>query len=182
MSKLKIKPFRIPAKTKYLLGTFVQFAGIFVLSYVFEKILEILIIIPLFFIFRSKYTKTFHANTMFQCSVYTLIMFIILCLLSLPICYSILSAVILCYATTNVLYYIRDYLDIKRIKCTKISVGMNKEKLLQVCKLYNLNELETQVLTLYYCDRLKRWQIGNKLNYSEDNISKIKKKALDKLV
>lgn len=182
MSKLKNSKFRVPARVKYFLGTIVQFGGIFILSVVFERILEILIIIPLFFVFRSKYTKTFHANTIFECSIYSLLMFFIICLISLPVELSILSSVLLCYLTTTILYYIRDYLDISRVKKIKISKGMNKQDLIDVCKQNSLNELETKVLTMYYCDRLKRWQIGIKLNYSEDNISKIKKKALDKLV
>ena len=32
-----------------------------------------------------------------------------------------------------------------------------------------------------YVDKLKRWEIGNLLNYSEDMISKIKEKALNKI-
>ena len=58
---------------------------------------------------------------------------------------------------------------------------MNKDILIEKCKLYDLNDLEIKILVSYYCDGLKRWQIGNQLNYSEDRISQLKKQALDKL-
>lgn len=150
------------------------------ISYLFERIIEVLIIIPLFFVFRKKYTKTYHAKTLFECTLYTLLLFLVICLVAQPIQTSILLAIILCYLTTEFLYLIKDYQDLIKVKKFKIYKGMNKQLLIQKCQLYELSEVETQVLILYYCDRLKRWQIGNVLNYSEDNISKIKEKALNK--
>lgn len=70
----------------------------------------------------------------------------------------------------------------KRKKKIKVCIGMDRELLLAKCKEKDLTEKETQVLVMFYCDRLPRWKIGNKLGYGEDNISKIKKRALDKLV
>lgn len=167
-------------KIKYFLASFIQFGGILLLSILFERIIEILIIIPLFFWFRSKYTKTYHAKTIWQCTLYTLLMFLIICIISQPIQISILITIILCFFVTEFLYYLSDYLDFIKIKKFKIYKGMNKATLVNKCIIYELTDLETQVLTMYYCDRLKRWQIGNVLNYSEDNISKIKEKALKK--
>ena len=48
-------------------------------------------------------------------------------------------------------------------------------------QIISLSELETKVLIFYFCDKLKRWQIGNLLNYSEETISRIKEKALQKM-
>ncbi len=70
----------------------------------------------------------------------------------------------------------------KKRRKNKVCLGMNRELLLSMCKKKGLSEMETQVLVMFYCDRLPRWQIGKKLDYSEDNISKIKKRALDKIV
>ena len=167
-------------KIKYFSASFIQFSGIILLSILFERIIEVLIIIPLFFWFRSKYIKTYHSKTIWQCTLYTLIMFLIICLIAQPIYISIIITIILCFVTTELLFYIQDYLDFLKVKEFKIYKGMNKEMLLNKCKMYDLTDVETKVLTMYYCDKLKRWQIGNVLGYSEDNISKIKEKALNK--
>lgn len=167
-------------KLKLLLCTILQFGGALALGWYFNHLIEIIIIIPLFFWFRSKYTKTFHANTMWLCNAYTLAMFIIIVLLAQPITVSIFLTIILCYFTTEILYFIKDYLDFLKVKDFKIYVGMSKTILEEKCKMYDLTEIETKVLIHYYCDKLKRWQIGNILNFSEDNVSKIKAKALEK--
>lgn len=167
-------------KLKLLLCTILQFGGALALGWYFNHLIEIIIIIPLFFWFRSKYTKTFHANTMWLCTAYTLAMFTIIVLLAQPITVSIFLTIILCYFTTEILYFIKDYLDFLKVKDFKIYVGMSKTILEEKCKMYDLTEIETKVLIHYYCDKLKRWQIGNILNFSEDNVSKIKAKALEK--
>lgn len=169
-------------RIRHIIYGLLQYIGAFLLGIIFNRLIEILIIIPLFFIFRSRYEKTFHAKTMLECTLYTLLMFLIICLIARPIYESILLTIILCYVTTQILYYIKDYIDLLKVKNIPIYIGMNRDTLKQKCQIYGLNDIETDVLIMYYCDRMKRWQIGNKLGYSEDNISKIKKKALDKLL
>lgn len=167
-------------KIKLIIATIIQYSGALFLGWYFNHLIEMIIIIPLFFWFRSKYTKSFHGNTIWECTAFTLIMFFTIVLLAQPIHVSILLTVTLCYFTTEILYYIKDYLDFLKVKRFKIYIGMNKKVLEDKCKMFDLSEIETKVLVYYYCDQLKRWQIGNMLNYSEDNISKIKAKALDK--
>jgi DNA-directed RNA polymerase specialized sigma subunit len=58
--------------------------------------------------------------------------------------------------------------------------GISEEEMSIICKWRKLTPIETKVMVLYYCNCLKLWQIGNELNYSQDNISKIKRRALDK--
>ncbi len=176
MMKLKLN-----IKQKDFLYTVLQISGIVVLSILFQRVLEVFIISILFFIFRRKYTKTFHAKTLRDCTLYTLIMFLIICLILPPLQSSYGVIIILCYVTTEALYFISDYLDLTKVKKFKIYKGMNKDILIEKCKLYDLNDLEIKILVSYYCDGLKRWQIGNQLNYSEDRISQLKKQALDKL-
>lgn len=169
-------------KFKSILNTIIQFTGAIVIGIYFDRLLEMCFIIPLFFIFRSKYDTTFHAKTIVRCTLYTLLMFIIVAILLQSTHISLFLTVIICYLITQILHYIgvgEQYIKVKRFK---VYIGMPKDILLDKCRICNLSEVETKVLTLYYCDHLKRWQIGNILNYSEDNISKIKRRALDKFV
>lgn len=167
-------------KLKLILASILQYGCALFLGWYFNHLIEVIIIIPLFFYFRSKYTKTFHARTMWECTLFTISMFFIIVLLAQPIAISIFLTIILCYVTTEVLYFVKDYLDLLQVKRFKIYIGMNKQVLEQKCLMYNLTDIETKVLVYFYCDKLKRWQIGNILSYSEDNISKIKAKALEK--
>lgn len=167
-------------KLKYALALIIEVVGIISIALIYKRIVECFVITPLMLLFRRKYSKTFHAEEFLQCSVSTVILYYILARIGLPLEISIGLSVILAYITTEVLFFIQDYKDLIGIKQVKIRVGMNKTILEEKCKLYNLTDIETKVLIHFYCDRLKRWQIGNILNYSEDNISKIKAKALDK--
>lgn len=58
--------------------------------------------------------------------------------------------------------------------------GISEEEMSILCKWHKLTPIETKVMILYYSRCLKLWEIGNELNYSEFNISKIKRRALDK--
>lgn len=169
-------------KIKIILLNVFVFLGLLLLGAIFNKFIEIGSTFILFYVFRSNYTKTYHADTLYLCSLYTLLIFLILCLINLPMHTSIGFTIIFVYLTTNFLYIIADYKELLKTKEVKVYRGMNRDVLTEKCKMYNLNDLETSILIMYYCDKLKRWQIGNILNYSEDRISQIKKSALDKFV
>lgn len=72
-------------------------------------------------------------------------------------------------------------IELVQLQSLKVDFNIDKSLLIRKCKLYQLSELETKVLIFYFCDKLKRWQIGNLLNYSEETISRIKEKALQKM-
>ena len=167
-------------KLKSLLATIIQFGGAIFLGWYFNHLIEIIITIPLFFYFRSKYTKTFHANTIWHCTAFTLIMFLIISLLSQPIAISICLTIILSFVNTEVLHHIKIYLDFLKVKKFQMYRGMPKDILRDKCEIFKLDEIETNVLIYFYCDKLKLWEIANILNYSEIRISQIKKDALNK--
>ena len=172
--------FHIPFKVKLILFTIIQYGGAILLGILLNRLLQIIFFLPLFHIFRRKYAKTYHASDFVQCTIHTFIMLIAVCLISLPLHISLIFIVLLSYITTDILYYLEDYLQLLKAKQLKISYGMNEELLIDKCKELNLSQLETDVLVMFYCRRMKRYEIGIKLNYSEDNISKIKSKALSK--
>lgn len=84
---------------------------------------------------------------------------------------------------TVALEYSKFIKKIEMLQLKKINIDFNIERsiLEKKCKFFNLTELETTILISYYCDKLRRWEIGNNLGYSEDMISKIKEKALAKM-
>lgn len=63
----------------------------------------------------------------------------------------------------------------------EIRKGMSKDKLINLCELSQLTELETKILTYYYCDRLTLTAISYKVDYSYDSVYLIKSKAIKKI-
>lgn len=173
--KLKNKLF-----LKGLFHSVLQFVMIFLFAIFHNCIFEMLIVYVCFFYFRTRFTKQFHALTSWGCTLITIVVYYLVSLWIPNKSYSLILIILFTYSINYISYAYRDYLDFIKIKKFKIYKGMNKATLINKCIIYELTDLETQVLTMYYCDRLKRWQIGNVLNYSEDNISKIKEKALNK--
>ena len=81
-------------------------------------------------------------------------------------------------------FHIREYLDLRdrfRAKKIEITKGMNKDKLLEICEWNNLNELETKILTYFYCDRLSLTAISYKVDYSYDYVAELKGKIIKKI-
>lgn len=72
-------------------------------------------------------------------------------------------------------------IELIQLQSVKVDFNIERTLLIRKCKLYQLSTLEIKVLELYFCDKFKRWQIGNQLNYSEETISRIKEKALQKM-
>ena len=179
--KSKIKDFYIPFGIQLLFFTIVQYGGAIVIALILDRLIETLVFIPLFHIFRKKYSRTYHADDFLPCTMHTFIMLLIVNLLTLPIHISLLFIVMISYFTTDVLYHLDIYLEIRQIKSFKISFGMDESILIEKCQAYNLTKLEQDVLVMFYCKRMKRYEIGIKLGYSESNISQIKSKALSKI-
>lgn len=169
-------------RLKSILNTLIQFAGALLIGYYFNHLFEIIVIIPLFFLFRHHYKITYHAKTIARCTISTLLMFVLIALVLQPRNTSILITIVICFLTTQCLYCIGLAEETLKVKRFKVYIGIPEDILRKKCEMYNLSDIETQVLVLYYCKHLKRWQIGNELGYSEDNISKIKRRALDKFV
>ena len=120
----------------YSILLILQYAIIGFLAYFFDRILEVLTIIPLFFIFRSKYTKQFHAKSLFLCGCYTLIVFFIISIISTSKEISILASIFLTYFLTTISYYVRDYLDIIFLRGKNVS---SRNKILKILD-HNIDE------------------------------------------
>ena len=58
---------------------------------------------------------------------------------------------------------------------------MNRDVLLNICKENKLNEMETQILVYYYCDKISLTAISYKVNYSYDYVAELKSKIIKKI-
>lgn len=151
----------IPRKLKFAFHTIIQFGGVVLLGWYFGKLINVLITIPLFFIFRRRYDKTYHARCVNECTIQTLIMFVIILKLNVDIGLSILLTVMITYLNTEILYHIQEYIDLKAIakkineKKTKtlrqriLAVVPNDEdKIEKLCKGFGLINL-SETIYLY---------------------------------
>lgn len=93
----------------------------------------------------------------------------------------LLSFGVLCYLLAKGELEDRERKERERLRDLEVVKGMNEKDLLAKCEMYGLSDIETKVLFMYYVERYTRNEIGIATNYSEDNISKIKKRALDKM-
>lgn len=161
-----------------LFHSLLQLICIFTFAWFHDCIFEMCIVYVCFFYFRTKFTKQYHALTSWGCTFITIIVYYLISLWIPNKSTTLLLIIIFTYFINYISYCYKDYLDFLKVKKHKIYKGMNKKVLLNKCKMYNLTEIETKIMVMYYCDKLKRWQIGNVVGYSEDNISKIKEKIL----
>lgn len=104
-SKLKLKMFM------YNILGILTMALILLISVFFDKLVETIITIILFFIYRSRFEKQYHASSLYLCSFISIIIFTIIIQIEVKLSISILFSVILTYTITLVSYYVRDYLD-----------------------------------------------------------------------
>ena len=63
----------------------------------------------------------------------------------------------------------------------QITKGMDKDLLLEICNNINLSDLEINILTYYYCDRMSLSEVADTVNYSYDYVAELKSNSLKKL-
>lgn len=176
--------FKLKLNLKGIINTLIQVLSIFAFAWFNDCILEMSIIYICFFVFRKRFEKQYHARTTWLCTLYTIIIFYIVSNISPNIAMSILLIIIFTYSINFISFYVRDYFDLRdRFKANKVEIrkGMSKDKLINLCELSQLTELETKILTYYYCDRLTLTAISYKVDYSYDSVYLIKSKAIKKI-
>ena len=151
----------IPRKLKYFIHSLIQFGSAILLGWYYDRLINILITIPLFFIFRRKYDKTYHARCVNECTIQTLFMLFIMCQLNVSISLSILLTILITYVDTEILYHLQDYIDLKEI-VRKINenktktyrqrilaiVPNNEQKIEKLCKSFAITDL-AETIYLY---------------------------------
>lgn len=83
------------------------------IAYLNNKLIETIITIVLFYIYRRLFEKQYHAKSLYLCGIISLIVFTIVIHLEVSVTISILFSIILTFIITLISYYVRDYLDNK---------------------------------------------------------------------
>lgn len=183
LKKEKIIKFKIWLKLfKYrILADIFIFIISFGIAFLFDKVIETIILFLSFFLFRPLFSKQLHLKSTIKCVELTILIFsvaiIFLCPKEVSRLFSIVFGFFICLIT----YYAQELIDLKNSSKIKLKRGIKEEQLKEICNNKYITEQEYTVLKLYYCECKKLWEIANIMQYSDFNISKIKKKALDKL-
>lgn len=183
MKKIKIS-LHTKLVLKGLFHSILQFIGIFAFAWYQDCLFEMAIIYCCFFIFRNTFEKQYHASTTWLCTLYTFIVFYIVSNIAPNKALSLLLIVVFTFSLNLISFMVRDYLDLRdRFKAIKVEIakGMARDKLLNICNENNLNELETNILLYYYCDRKSLTYIANKLHYSYDYIAELKSNIIKRI-
>ena len=169
-------------KVFLVLLSLAQLFAVGTLCYFINRVtIEYIIIVLSFFAIRPTLGESYHAQTVLKCTTLAMLVFTTATRLPVPTYVSIFCCVLIGLLVAylmHIMYYYAKYTTIEGIT---IHRGMSKESLLELCKLRKLDELEINVLTMFYCDRWKLPRIAMKLKYSESSISRIKERALKKI-
>lgn len=139
ISSLKANSWKIYCS---IIFAIITYRSIFIISFFFNKIIEITICVICFHIFRLFDNKTYHANTSLKCFIISCIAFSILIKFSPPLVNSIFATILLSYVLTKIMYGIEDYIQLLREK------DLNKK----VSRLENLTIIELKEIFSEYSD------------------------------
>lgn len=170
---------------KAFINTAIQIGFLLFFGWLEDKILEMTIIWFCFFVFRSRFEKQYHAETTWLCTLYSVLIFYLVSMISPNKETGIVLIVLFTYFINTMSFYVREYLDLKakfmKMKNIKISKGISKAELQEIINEVPLNNLEREILFSFYCDRKSIQYISLKTNYSYDRIWQIKNEALKKI-
>ena len=181
LNKARIRVWFKVFKYKLLMDILI-YASSFGLAFLIDKVFETLFIFISFHLFRGLFPKQLHLKSTISCVKLTLFIFSTAVLVVVPNELSKIAPIVLGMMICLITYFVQDYMDLITRKQKGLVKGMSEEDMIKLAKEHRFTELETKVMILYYCKSMKRWEIGNELNYSQDYIAKVKKRALDKLV
>lgn len=110
--------YKIRLKSKFLFYHILGFLTLLIIlgiAYIFDKVLETFITIILFYVYRTMFTKQFHAKSLYLCSAISIVVFALIIQLELKFNASIVFSSILTFLIIYLSYTLRDYLDNKII-------------------------------------------------------------------
>lgn len=133
INKIQLQLLSIKISINILFFTIIIFFG-----WISGKIIESIILLISFFIYRSAFGKEYHEDTITKCIKTTLSIFSISIMTLLPNSLSYVSPLIFGYLISYIAYKYQDYLDIKQPKKKKRNT--NRNLIIEILGKDNLDE------------------------------------------
>lgn len=160
-----------------------QFMLVFTLCYFINNTTwQFVVIFISFCVLRLVFGKSYHCNSIINCTSLSCLVFVIATRLSLPTYISILCNVIIGLLVAYLMYILYYFNKNTNSQGVVLSRGMSLEALIEMCSNLQLNEMEMKILTEYYVKRKSLQSIAMAVGYSKINVSKIKQKAVKKII
>ena len=167
-------------RIKNLLLDFSAYLVIFILAYIFDKWLEMLIFITSYTFIRLEFTKMIHgkdftnsyAKGIVYCRIITLVVQVVSLFFLIKLNISKYANILLAVLLGVINFFAKDYLEYK-VKKTIFFKGMSKEQLP-----IDLKGVEYDIMYQYYVKRNKLEYIAQKVSYSISNVKQIKANIL----
>lgn len=151
------------------------------IAFLFNKIIESIIMLISYLLYRSAFEKELHMPTLEKCIKTTLSIFFISIMSLVPNEFSFVFPILFGFTICYVTYKIQDYLDYITKRNTKLYRGMTNDEFKNICEVCVLENEELKILYLYFVKKFKIWEIANELKYSESSIFKKKATAINKI-
>lgn len=150
---------------------------IFIISYVFDSVIECIFITLSFWINKYAFGKPFHAKDSKTCFIISSASYIILNKLAS-------GTIGITYLWQVILGVMFSFITSRFVKktITKLYKGMTREEFDEkILKVDNKESLQYKICYMYYVERKSELEIAYKVGYSVDNIKKIKAKINKKI-
>lgn len=160
-----------------------QFMLVFTLCYFINNTTwQFVVIFVSFCVLRYVFGKSYHCNSVINCTSLSCLIFVIATRLSLPAYISALCNVIIGLLVAYLMYILYYFTKYTNSQGITLSRGMSLDALTEMCSNIQLNEMEMKILTEYYVKRKSLQSIAMSVGYSKINVSKIKQKAIKKII
>lgn len=170
MWRIKVELF---LKTAF--GYLIILLLLFAVSWIFDKVINAVIILMSYGATRWVFPITYHAKTDRGCIMFTIACFSIAIIIALPINLSVISSVVIGMVISTFLFFLQYFIDLKA--STKIN---DKDAFIAKCKSLGYNDLKTEIAIKFFVDKSKpkevwRWLCEEKQeNIEWDSVNKIK--------
>ena len=135
---------------KTVVGYLVILLALFSVSWLFDKVINAVIILMAYGATRWVFPLTYHAKTDRGCIMFTIACFSIAIIIALPITLSIIGSVMAGMAISTFMFFLQYFIDLKA--STKIN---DKDAFIAKCKSLGYNDLKTEMAIKFFVDNEK---------------------------